>query len=92
MGVNNKIRLSSDKDNSTDIASSYVKGEKIKKMLKAASYESQKGEMVVKLDKMIMSLEHACYHIDLLSRANTNKAYDLVCNGGVSKLNLNRIK
>jgi len=93
MGRPRTVRLSYEKvENSTDVASSYVKGERIKKMLKAASYESKKDEVVVKLANVVMSLEHACYHVDLLSRAYTAKAYDIVCIGGVSSLNFSKLK
>lgn len=78
-------------ESSTDIASSYVKGEKIKKMLKAGSYQGSKGELLVKLSNVIISLELACYQVDLLGRDSTNKAYDLAMKEGISKLNLNKI-
>jgi hypothetical protein len=87
------MRLSYEKvDNSTDVASSYVKGERIKKMLKAASYVGHKDDVFVDIDKVTMYLEDACYQVDLLSRNHTNKAYDLVMNEGISKLNFNKIK
>ena len=87
MAKTRAIRLSSDKsDNSTDVASAYIKGEKIKKMLKSVSYEDSKGEIVVNLNKMTMDLEFACYHVDLLNKSNTIKAYELVVKEGVSKL------
>jgi len=93
MGRARTMRLSCDKvENSTDVASSYVKGERIKKMLKAASYEAKKDEVVVKLANSVMSLEHACYHVDLLNRVHTAKAYDIVIKDGVSKLNFNKLK
>lgn len=92
MGKTRAIRLSSDKaDNSTDVASSYVRGERIKKMLKAASYEDSKGGIVVNLSRITMDLELACYHVDLLNRSNTIKAYELALKEGVSKLNLSKI-
>lgn len=93
MGKIRTMRLSYEKvDNSTDIASSYVKGERIKKMLKAASYVGHKGDIFVDVDKVTMHLEDACYQVDLLSRTSTTRAYDLVINEGISKLNFNKIK
>jgi hypothetical protein len=87
------LRLSCDRsDTSTDLVSSYVQGERIKKMLKAISREDKKHDLVVDLDKTTMSLELACYQVDLLSRAHTTKAYNLVMNEGISKLNFNKIK
>lgn len=93
MGRPRTMRLSCDKvDNSTDVASSYIQGEKIKKMLRAASYEVRRDELAVKLDNVIMDLEHACYQVDLLNRVHTAKAYEIVSKHGVSKLNFNKIK
>jgi hypothetical protein len=93
MGRPKTMRLSCDKvDNSRDITSSYVQGEKIKKMLKASSYSINKDEVVVQLENAVMDLDHACYLVDLLSRVNTAKAYDIVLKHGISKLNLNKLK
>lgn len=86
------VRMASDRtENPKDIASSYIKGERIKKMLKAASYEGPKGEVLVKLDKITISLDLVCYQVDLLSRINTNKVYEIVCSDGISKLNFNKL-
>ena len=87
------MRLSYEKvENSTDVTSSYVKGEKIKKMLKAAAYEDKKHDLVVKVGNAIMNLEHACYQIDLLSRVNTTKAYEIVIKDGISKLDFSKLR
>ena len=93
MAKTRAIRLSYDKlDNSRDVASSYVKGQKIKNMLKEISFEDDKGEIVVSLNKITMCLDDACYRIDLFSRDQTNKAYDLVCKEGILSLKLVKIK
>jgi hypothetical protein len=93
MGRTKAMRLSCDKvDNSTDVASSYVKGQKIKKMLKAISFEDSKGDIVVSLNKITMCLDDAYYRIDLFSRDQTNEAYELVCKEGILSLKLVKIK
>lgn len=79
-------------ENPTDIASSYIKGEKIKKMLKAISFEDSNGEIVVSLNKITMCLDDAYYRVDLFSKDQTNKAYKLVCKEGILSLKLVKIK